>query len=76
MAAVTGAELAGLALGRDFDLVAKEAIPFLHRFRPNLIVLHEDVDRAGAHLARAIVAAIENPGGPVARALDRPQDLN
>ncbi|MGL4321344.1 MAG: LacI family transcriptional regulator, partial [Paracoccaceae bacterium] len=60
MAAVTGAELAGLTLGRDFDLVAKEAIPFLHRFRPNLIVLHEDVDRAGAHLARAIVAAIEN----------------
>ena len=74
MAAVTGAELAGLRLGQDFDLVAKEAIPFLHRFRPDLIVLHEDVDRAGTHLAHAIIAAIENPGAPVAQALDLPED--
>jgi LacI family transcriptional regulator len=75
IAAVTGAEIAGLRLVRDFDLVAKEAIPFLRRFRNDLIVLHEDVDSAGAHLARAIIAAIENPGGPVAQALDQPQDL-
>jgi LacI family transcriptional regulator len=75
MAAVTGAEIAGLRLAQDFDLVAKEAIPFLHRFRPDMIVLHEDVDRAGAHLARAIIAAIDQPGSPAAQALDCPQDL-
>ena len=75
MAAVMGAEIAGLRIGAQFDVVAKEAIPFLHRFRPQMIVLHEDVDRAGAHLARAIIAAIEHPGSPVAQALDCPQDL-
>ena len=75
MAAVMGAEIAGLRIGAQFDVVAKEAIPFLHRFRPEMIVLHEDVDRAGAHLARAIITAIEHPGSPVAQALDCPQDL-
>jgi LacI family transcriptional regulator len=75
MAAVMGAELCGLRIGAQFDVVAKEAIPFLHRFRPQMIVLHEDVDRAGAHLARAIITAIEHPGTPVAQALDCPQDL-
>ena len=75
MAAVVGAEMVGLRIGQDFDLVAKEAIAFLKRFRPEMIVLHEDVDRAGAHLAQAIIAAIEQPGVPVAQALDRPQEL-
>ena len=59
MAATTGAESQGLVLGKDFDLVAKEAIPFLHRFRKAMIVVHEDVNRAGDSLARAVVAAIE-----------------
>ena len=59
MAATTGAESLGLVLGKDFDLVAKEAIPFLHRFRKAMIVVHEDVNRAGDSLARAVVAAIE-----------------
>lgn len=75
MAAVMGAEIAGLRIGAQFDVVSKEAIPFLHRFRPEMIVLHEDVDRAGAHLARAIIAAIEHPETPVAQALDWPKDL-
>ncbi len=76
MAAVMGAELAGLQIGVGFDLVAKEAISFLHRFRRDMIVLHEDVDRAGAHLSRAIIQAIEDPTAPVAQALDRPQELS
>lgn len=59
MAATTGAEALGLVLGKDFDLVAKEAIPFLHRFRKAMIVVHEDVNRAGDSLARAVMAAIE-----------------
>ncbi len=76
MAAVTGAELCGLQIGRDFDLVAKEAIRFLRRFRRDMLVLHEDVSRAGAHLARAVVAAIERRDGAVAQALDQPQDFD
>jgi LacI family transcriptional regulator len=59
MASATGAEALGLVLGVDFDLVAKEAIPFLHRFRKAMIVVHEDVNRAGDSLARAVMAAIE-----------------
>jgi LacI family transcriptional regulator len=76
MAAVTGAELCGLRIGHDFDLVAKEAIRFLRRFRREMLVLHEDVGRAGAHLARAVVAAIERPGRQVAQGLDQPQELD
>ncbi len=76
MAAVTGAELCGLHIGADFDLVAKEAIRFLRRFRPKMLVLHEDVGRAGAHLARAVVSAIEHPGGPVSQALDQPREFD
>ncbi|MGL5008993.1 MAG: LacI family transcriptional regulator, partial [Paracoccaceae bacterium] len=76
MAAVTGAELSGLKIGRDFDIFAKEAIPFLHRFRREMIVLREDVDKAGSHLARALVAAIENPTRPAAQALDQPQEFD
>jgi LacI family transcriptional regulator len=39
--------------------VAKEAIPFLHRFRRTMIVVHEDVNRAGDSLARGVMAMIE-----------------
>jgi LacI family transcriptional regulator len=76
MAAVSGAESCGLTIGRDFDLFAKEAIRFLHRFRREIMVLHEDVDMAGAHLARAIIAAIDNPTKAASQTLDRPQKLD
>lgn len=72
MAAVHGAERAGFVLGRDFDAVGKEAIPFLHRFRSDLIVLREDVSRAGHFLARAIIAAIEKRAVERAQFLDAP----
>jgi LacI family transcriptional regulator len=74
MAAVTGAELAGLTIGKDFDVFGKEAIPYLHRFRRQIMVLREDVDRAGTHLAQAIIQAIENPTAPIAQTLDRPAE--
>jgi LacI family transcriptional regulator len=76
MAAVTGAEINGLRIGHDFDLVGKEAIRFLHRFRREMLVMFEDVGRAGAHLARAVVAAIERPRDPVAQGLDQPTELD
>jgi LacI family transcriptional regulator len=59
MAAVVGVERLGLVLGQDFDAVSKEAIPFLHRFRPQMIVVHEDVGQAGKFLAGAVMTAIE-----------------
>jgi LacI family transcriptional regulator len=72
MAAVSGAERAGAVIGRDFDAVAKEAIPFLVRFRKELIVMHEDVSRAGHFLAKAIIAAIEKRAPEQAQFLDTP----
>ncbi|MGL6208431.1 MAG: LacI family transcriptional regulator [Paracoccaceae bacterium] len=76
MAAVAGAERAGFQIGRDFDLVAKEAIPFLHQFRRDIIVMHEDVGRAGAFLAQALVAAIERRTPDQGQFLDRPTAIN
>lgn len=72
MAAVAGAEAAGLRLGRDFDLVAKEAIPFLHRFRRGIIVVKEDVGQAGTFIARALMAAIERRAPEQGQFLERP----
>ena len=59
MSAVAGAEQSGRVLGQDFDAVAKEAIAVLRRFRREIIIVREDVGRAGDFLAHALVAAIE-----------------
>jgi LacI family transcriptional regulator len=72
LASVAGAERTGAVIGRDFDAVGKEAIPFLGRFRRELIVLHEDVGQAGHFLAKAIVAAIERRAPEQAQYLDSP----
>jgi LacI family transcriptional regulator len=75
MASVAGAEGCGLRIGGEFDLAAKEAIRFLNLFRREMIVLNEDVSRAGTFLARAVMDVIEGrqPGSP-AQHLDVPDD--
>ncbi len=59
MAAIAGAEASGRQIGRDFDVVAKEAIAVLRRFRKDILIVREDVGRAGEFLARALVAEID-----------------
>jgi LacI family transcriptional regulator len=59
MAAIAGAERSGRVLGQDFDVVAKEAIAVLRRFRQDILIVREDVGRAGEFLARALVAEID-----------------
>ena len=76
MAAVSGAERAGAVIGRDFDIVAKEAIRFLHRFRKEIIVVYEDVGQAGEFLARALMAAIERRAPEQGQFLDRPNHVD
>lgn len=73
MAAVAGVELAGLKLAQDVDIASKEAIRFLHRFRKEMIVVQEDVARAGHFLARAIMAAIEGRAPDEGQGLEVPQ---
>ena len=75
MATVAAAERAGLAIGRDYDLVAKEAIRFLARFRREILVVPEDVTRAGAFLARAVMAAIEKRAPEDSQELEVPGDF-
>lgn len=72
MAAVAGAENAGWRIGRDFDLVSKEAISFLHRFRREILVVQEDVGHAGTFIAQALIAAIEKRAPEQGQFLERP----
>jgi LacI family transcriptional regulator len=74
MAAVSGAETLGLRIRDDFDIAAKEAIQFLQRFRPGIIVLQEDVGRAGIFLARAVIDAIEKSEPEMGQYLDSPRE--
>ncbi len=74
MAAVAALEAQGLTLGREADVVAKEAIPFLSLFRPGIVALREDVGRAGEALGRAAMQAIRFPGAPPLQELDVPAD--
>lgn len=74
MAAVAGAERAGAVIGRDFDIVGKEAVSFLHRFRRQIVVAQEDVDQAGQFLARAVMAAIEGRAPDQGQGLETPSE--
>jgi LacI family transcriptional regulator len=76
MAAVAGVEAAGLHLGTGVDIAAKEAIRILRRFRPAMLVVHEDVGRVGLALARAVMTAIDTPDAPPLQILDRPVDFD
>ena len=76
VAAVAGAEKAGRVIGKDFDIVSKEANHFLHRFRKDIIVIREDVGRAGSFLSRALMAAIERRAPEQGQYLDRPDHVD
>ena len=76
VAAVAGAEKAGRTIGRDFDIVSKEANHFLHRFRKEIIVVEENVGRAGSFLTKALMAAIERRAPERGQFLDRPDHVD
>lgn len=61
---VSSLERMGLVLERDFDIAAKEALSFLRRFRPGILVLEENADEAGDFLARAVMHRISHPDEP------------
>ena len=64
IASVSAAEGLGLRLGADLDVAGKESVPFLKRFRSEIIAVHEDSAAAGAFLARAALAAVRDPSAP------------
>jgi LacI family transcriptional regulator len=75
MAAVAAAEAMGQTLGKEIDVVAKEAMPFLRLCRPAILSFPEDVGAAGTFLAQALLHRIANPGAPPENQLDAPGEL-
>jgi LacI family transcriptional regulator len=76
MSSIAGAERSGRVLGQDFDVVAKEAIALLRRFRRQTIIIKEDVGRAGEFLARALVAEIEKRPHEARQGLETPAKVD
>lgn len=72
MAVVAGMESIHRKAGRDFDIVAKEAIPMLQFVRPEIIVVNENVDKTGTFLADAVIQAIRNPESAPMQCLEVP----
>ncbi|SLN58310.1 HTH-type transcriptional regulator RafR [Roseisalinus antarcticus] len=72
MAAVATLESLQHRLGEDVDVIAKEAVPFLTLFRPQMLTVHEDVARAGQFLAQAAIQAVRHPEKPPLQGLDVP----
>lgn len=73
MAVVGSVEALGRSIGGDVDLIAKEAMPFLTQFRKGILVLHEDVTKAGDFLCRAVMQAIDHPDEPPLQHLEHPK---
>ncbi|MEL7133300.1 MAG: LacI family transcriptional regulator [Pseudomonadota bacterium] len=71
---ISTVERMGFTLEQDFDVVAKEAITFLRRFRSGILVVEEDIDEAGSFMARALMHRIKTPDEPPMQELDRPDD--
>jgi LacI family transcriptional regulator len=76
MASVAAAEQMGFVIGKDFDLVGKEAISFLRSFRHEMIVGYEDVGAAGTFLAKAVMAMINREPPQDWQHVDRPGRLD
>ena len=75
MAATLGAEDCRLELGKDIDIVAKEANRMLNAFRKDIFVIHEDFFEAGRFMARALIQSIEKPEQPPMQFLEQPSRM-
>ncbi|GAA3874008.1 LacI family transcriptional regulator [Celeribacter arenosi] len=73
IAAVSAAEEHGHRLGETLDAFAKEATPFLVRFRPQILTVRENVADSGMWLARAAIQAINHPELPPIQGLEVPE---
>ncbi|WP_019953491.1 LacI family transcriptional regulator [Yoonia vestfoldensis] len=74
MAAVSAIEQCGKTVGKEVDVFAKEAVPFLKLFRADILTLSEKIGIAGEFLAKAAIQAIRNPDLPPMQALEVPSD--
>lgn len=73
ISAIIGAESAGFAIGRDFDVATKKSFSLMHKFRSPIEVVHEDFRAAGVGLAQAVVRRIDGVPPTALQTLDVPQ---
>lgn len=62
VAMISAIEAAGLVVGRDVHVAAKQSSPVLTRFRPSIYAVNEDFRDAGRQVADLLIRAID--GGP------------
>jgi LacI family transcriptional regulator len=67
-----GIEAAGLRLGSDIDMVAKQSTDVLNWIRPEIITIYEDVRQAGRELAKAVVARIDGVEPELLQSISQP----
>lgn len=72
LAVIRGCLEAGMVIGEDIDIFAKETFPILDVISAGLRIEHEDVRKAGAFLARAVLHEISAPFASPMRQLDTP----
>jgi LacI family transcriptional regulator, galactose operon repressor len=75
MSATAAVEKLGGRLGDNIDLAAKEAIPFLKRFRTPILTVQEDVAKAGEFVVRATMKSIAEPAAAPMQYLDVPVSI-
>jgi LacI family transcriptional regulator len=75
MAIITGLEMAGKTLGKDFDIVTKQCSPFMSWFRPGLMMINEDHKLAGRELAKFVLGAIKGESVKSLQSLVAPQQV-
>ncbi len=59
IAVCSGIEKAGLTIGNEVDIVSKQAVNILPRFRKNIDIFNEDIHLAGRELAQQVVDLID-----------------
>lgn len=74
MIAIAALEAEGRSIGREFDVFSKETVPFLKLFRPGILTLQEDVEKAGLFLAKAALQEVVRKDGRPMQKMDAPSD--
>ena len=74
MATIAGFESNNKVIGQDFDIVSKDSIDFLKLFRKEIIVIEENVKKAGNFLAKAAINAAKTQNTPALQFLELPDD--
>lgn len=76
IALVSGLEQAGRRLGHDIDVVTKQTSQLLQWYRPEMIIVNEDIRHAGRELARALMRAIDGAAPKDLQMLVGPSDFS